>query len=372
MQRVAHRTIAAALITLTLSACRDYVGPPIAGPRPSREETPALSDANIEPTIIAASTTDANIDFEVTKGLLNAEHYVWIDPSARGNPKLLVFLPGATFRPAEYQLVQREAARLGYYVIGLMYQNDKGVEALCKTRSAPEDLPNCSGDMRSEILTGRAPEAEEISPLVDVTQANGIDNRLTKLLDWLSNDENHAGQGWSRFLEMGGDGTLKPKWSQIAVAGHSQGAGEAAFIAKLRHIDRVVMFAGPPERSDAHLADHDPWVSIGETPASKYFALYHKREPLALDVAGFGSNLTANLTALNMFEFGGAVRVEENRPPYDGTHILYTDLPPTGGYEAKRNLRSTSMDAFTPMQCSTEDPPVCTPALIDAWRYLLR
>ncbi len=372
MQATTHAIIALALVTLTLSACKDSAGPPGSSLRPSKDEIPVVTDTGSDSLYrIAASTTDPDIDYETTRILQNAEHYVWLTPSAAGNAKLLVFLPGANFRPAEYQLVEREASRLGYHVIGLMYQNDKGVEALCKS----DVSGNCAELMRLEILTGK-----DISGLTNVTQANSIDNRLTKLLVWLSKDENHADEGWSRFLEIGEDGNLAPKWSQIAIAGHSQGAGEAAFIAKLRHVDRVVMFAGPPERSDANRLSFqvDSWIAIGQTPVSKYFAMYHSREPLALSPALlYLSNLTANLTALGMFEFGVPVLANDNRPPYDGTHILFTDLPippmvVDTVIEPKRNHRSTSMDAFTPMACSTDVPPVCTPKLVEAWRYLLR
>ena len=377
MQRTTHGIIALALVTLSLSACRDSQGPRASSLRPSKDEIPVITDPNSDSLYrIAASTTDPDIDYETTHSLQNAEHYVWLTPSAAGNAKLLVFLPGATFRPGEYQLVEKEASRLGYHVIGLMYQNDKGVDALCKTDVS--ESGNCSELMRWEILTGK-----DSSGLTNVTPANSIDNRLTKLLVWLSKDENHADEGWSRFLEIGGDGNLAPKSSQIAVAGHSQGAGEAAFIAKLRHVDRVVMFAGPPERSDAHRLTFqvDPWIAIGQTPVSKYFAMYHSREPLALPVVTptvvYVSNLTANLTVLGMFEFGVPALANDNTPPYEGTHILFTDLPPTvvdTVVEPKRNHRSTSMDAFTPMgpPCSTDVPSVCTPKLLEAWRYLLR
>src|SRR3989449_235134 len=52
------------------------------------------------------------------------------------------------------------------------------------------------------------------SPFVDVTAANSIDNRLTKLLEYLAAQQPE--EDWSRYLAH-----HKPKWSQIAISGHS-------------------------------------------------------------------------------------------------------------------------------------------------------
>jgi len=191
-------------------------------------------------------------------------HYVWLDPS-QPSPKLLVFMAGAGARPANFLLVQEEAVRLGYRVIGLMYQNNVEVVGVCGGSANPVGHsldPDCSGNMRLEILDGI-----DHSSAVNVTRANSIENRLVKLLAYLDNQ--FPEEGWSRFLEK--DGT--PRWSQIAVSGQSQGSGQAALIGKLHHVNRVVMFSGPP---DARVPDvTDPWIEIGETPAAKYFALFH-------------------------------------------------------------------------------------------------
>src|SRR2546430_1993180 len=57
--------------------------------------------------------------------------YVWLDQSQSSNAKLFVFMAGTGGRPRGYQLVQQEAARLGYHVIGLMYQNNVAVADVC-------------------------------------------------------------------------------------------------------------------------------------------------------------------------------------------------------------------------------------------------
>src|SRR5256884_4792534 len=70
--------------------------------------------------VVAPQATDPAID----QGL--DDHYVWLDTTVRSNHKLFVFLPGTGQNPSIFQLVQQEAARLGYHVIGLMYPTGGG------------------------------------------------------------------------------------------------------------------------------------------------------------------------------------------------------------------------------------------------------
>jgi hypothetical protein len=338
MKRVTRSTIIALAVAVALAACQDGVSPVSTG-APLALVTEEL--APLVPRIIAPSATDPAIDWIPAVNPQFNHHYVWLDQSQKSNPKLFVFMPGTGARPRGYQLVQQEAARVGYHVIGLMYQNNAGVVESC----AGGVDANCARDMRLEILDG-IPR----SGFVDVSPANSIDNRLMKLLLYL--DAQYPDEGWSRFLHEGA-----PKWSQIAVGGHSLGAGEAALIGTIRHLDRVVLFSGPPDTRVP--GEPETWVSIGETPAVKYFALLHQREPSVADIL-------TNLTALELKRFGDPLVVPElGEPRYEGSHILVTDLEPQGGYGTPNPHRSTSLDAWTPLG------PDGAPLLRDAWRYLL-
>src|SRR6266404_8615351 len=292
MLRVARYTLAAASITLTLVGCQDAAAPDgapsalSAGAMMTREPNgaPLLVPRTVDPR-----TTDPDITWAPATDPQLAFHNIWLDPSARRNGKLFVFMPGTRNVPASWQHLGSAAARLGYDVIGLMYQNEVEVVGVC-TGSSDR---NCSGSMRLEILDGI-----DRSTFVNVTPANSIDNRLTKLLVYL--DRQFPGEEWSRFLDE--DGT--PKWSQIAVSGQSQGAGQAALIGTIRQVDRVVMFSGPPDRYSAPVDGApviDSWISIGKTPAAKYFALYHDRDHLVVGIR-------QNLAALDMERFGDPVQ----------------------------------------------------------------
>ncbi len=352
MLRVPRYALAAASITFTFVGCQDATAPHgAAGPlsaKPMMSRAPGEQAPLVWHVVVPQATAPEITWVPAGNPDLN-RHYVWLDTTARGNPnwrlgnpKLLVFMPGTRNVPASWQLLEQEAARLGYHVIGLVYQNDIEVIGVCT--GSPD--PNCSGNMRLEILEG-----VDSSDFVDVKPQNSIDYRLAKLLAYL--DTTYSDEGWSRFLEQ--DGT--PKWSQIAVSGQSQGAGQAALIGKLHQVDRVVMFSGPP---DARVpGEADPWVAIGETPAAKYFALFHQRDRV---VAG----IRVNLAAFDMERFGEPVLAEDNVPPYGETHILVTNLEPQPGCTANCPHQSTAKDGVTPL-----GPDGKTPLLRDAWRYLL-
>ena len=272
------------------------------------------------------------------------DHYVWINNCVRTNQKLLVFMPGATQTPGAYQDVQRVAAAAGYHVIGLMYPNSVNLVTACGgLDKAAADA--CFEDARLEILDGT-----DRTSVVTVDVPDSIDNRLTKLLQYLATK--FPEEGWERFL-LGG----APKWSQIAVSGHSQGGGEAAMIAKLNVTDRVVLFSAVPDTDTGLQSPTAPsWESSGHaTPTDRYWGLAHDQDlRYAAIVKGW--------LALGMTVSVPPVAPEKSSPPYGFTQTLVTDLPsPTSNPHG-----STALDAATPL-----GPDGTTPALTDAWQYLL-
>jgi pimeloyl-ACP methyl ester carboxylesterase len=323
----------AAIGPLALQGCQDAARP--------LTPTPTMSVATAEPAplvprIIAPQATDPEIDWIPGVNPQFNQHYVWLDATQRSNPKLFVFLPGSGAKPRGYQLIQQEAARLGYHVIGLVYENEMSIAASCN----PTGDPECAGNIRLENIDGI-----DRSPFVATNRANSIENRLTKLLLYL--DAQYPAEAWSLFLKNG-----EPKWTQIALGGHSLGAGQAAMIGTLHPVDRVVMIAGPaPEAGYA-------WTTIGKTPIEKYFELVHLRDH-------FGEAIMANVDALGLDLFGPAVTPELSSPPYSGSHILVTDLEPVGGYATPFPHRSTALDSSVPRDGES------VPLLRDAWRYLL-
>jgi len=153
-------------------------------------------------------------------------------------------------------------AKLGYHAIALDYE-DKVVAASC----APSPDIACFDNYREAIVTG-APVSERIS----VSRANSILNRLQKLLVYLA--KQYPDGGWGEFVDDG-----QPVWNRIVVAGHSQGSGHAAYIAKMYKVDKVLMFSGPQD----YLTDLNkpaPWQARpSATPQSRYYAFLNLYDP---------------------------------------------------------------------------------------------
>jgi hypothetical protein len=213
--------------------------------------------------VVAPQATDPAIDRALD------DHLAWLDPTAPTNHKLFVFLPGFSLTPSDYQLVPQEAARLGYHVIGLMYVNSVFLAGACDGSPDPN---SCFEDAQFEIVYGNGLGID--SPIVDVNQPNSIINRLTKLLQYL--DANDPTEGWAEFLADGA-----PKWSKIAVGGHSQGGSAAVMIAKYHVVDRVVMISAVTDAATN-------WVLTHVTPSARYWGLAHEEEfylPAVHDVA---------------------------------------------------------------------------------------
>ena len=280
--------------------------------------------------VVAPQATDPAIDRALD------DHLAWLDPTAPTNHKLFVFLPGFSLTPSDYQLVQQEAAGLGYHVIGLMYVNSVFLAGACDGSPDPN---SCFEDAHFEIVYGNGLGID--SPIVDVNQPNSIINRLTKLLQYL--DANDPTEGWAEFLADGA-----PKWSKIAVGGHSLGGNNAVMIAKYHVVDRVVMIS-------AVVATATNWVLTHVTPSARYWGLAHEEE-------FFLPAILASWASLGITALGPVVTVETSSPPYGFTHTLATDLTP------RRNGTfhlSTVLDRYTPLNKDH------TPALAPAWRYMM-
>lgn len=322
------------LIGASIQGCTDRPGP--LNPAGGRHAFDRLAELNAPLVlhVIAPQTTDPAIDQALSP------HYAWLDTTARSNRLLFVFMPGTGGVPGSFQLLQQEAARLGYHVIGLMYQDAVNIGLLCT--SSP-DTP-CYEKARLEILDG-----VDRSDLIDVSAANSIDHRLLKVLEFL--DAEFPDEDWGRFLTRGA-----PKWNRIVIGGFSQGGGQAALIAKLRLVHRVVMFSSP---NDSVHQEAAPWVSIGATPSDRYFGLAHQRDQ------GVGP-IVASWDSLGMAAYGPVVQPESNEAPYGGTHMFVTALTPRSGSFVQKDVhRSTANDLLTPLDADGN------PILLPVWRYML-
>ena len=244
-----------ALRPLTMLIVASLVLPPL---------TARAQDAELVKYRVTPESTDSSIH------RFNDPHYVVFERTTTSAAPLLVFMPGTGGMPERTSAFADLAAHLGYRVIGLEYTDTPAVAQICPRNRDPK----CSENFRQKRIFG-----DDATDVIDDRPAESVVNRLAKLLAALQRD--HPDEGWADYLENG-----QPKWSRMAVSGLSQGAGMAAYIAQKTRVVRVILFSSPWDNYGAQqtLA---PWVKAGhgETPADRWFAAYHQKEPTAATIA---------------------------------------------------------------------------------------
>lgn len=284
--------------------------------------------ANSEPNQRSVDPSTTAPDIAATTG----PHLVFTPPASARTGALLLFLPGTGGRPEQYTTFLRHAATRGLHVVGLAYPNAEAVNDLCPGASSP----TCHEDFRLEVITG-----EPRSSLVDVNRANSIDNRVRALLVYL--DRQYPTEGWGAYLT-----SSDPRWDRVTVAGHSQGGGHAAMIARLRLVRRAILF---------NATEPAPWTgSAFATPADRLYGFVHRLE------AG-STGITASWRQMKMA--GQVVSVDAAAAPYGGAHQLETGLTPVNGLTTHQAYHQCGVvDAYLP---TTTGAPLFAPM----WEYLL-
>ena len=174
-------------------------------------------------------------------------HLAIHDSEAEPNGLTLLSIGGTNSNPKELLAFDKLAASMGYRVLAIDYPNSV-ISTDCKT---DKDFLT----FRQEIVEGR-PGCD----LVQVDEANSIESRLKRALDYLGWDED---------------------WSRIVVVGHSQGAGHAAYLGKLHPLQAVIMLAGPQDSTATGPAE---WLKKpGATAPSRFWGFLHKRDPFSCD-----------------------------------------------------------------------------------------
>ncbi len=193
---------------------------------------------------------------------------VYYDRRVEGN-ELLLFLTGTSGTPDEQPGAFFHTANVqGYRIISLSFISEPAVGQVCVGRELTRDR-NCALQFRNRRLFGEG----TFAAIPDKPQ-DAIVNRFTKLLQYLvSHDPD--GQ-WQHYLK--GD---QPDWSQVAVAGQSQGGGMAELLAQKVEVARVISFSGGWDFSS-----QSPKVRIARwygdpavTPADRWYGTYHVKEP---------------------------------------------------------------------------------------------
>jgi hypothetical protein len=145
----------------------------------------------------------------------------------------------------------------GLHVLAVSYSSDTAVGQLCSGQDA------CFEPTRASLLLGD-PQVGAASAVNDLTPGEGVFERVVRALLRLA--EGDPSGGWEAFVDRAKlpDAEAAIRWESVYVAGHSQGGGHAALVAKRQRVARAVMLAAPCDGSATEAAS---WLT--RSPAWK-------------------------------------------------------------------------------------------------------
>lgn len=235
-------------------------------------------------------------------------HLAGVAPCAQPRNFLFLYLPGTTAAPPSGQAVLNVAERLCLHAVSLGYptlQAEAGNDTCYYDRD-----PDCHEKWHLQKLDGVAR-----SPHMDLGRTDSIENRLAKLLVYLARA--YPKENWERYLD--GDGV---RWQDVIAGGMSQGAAQAAIIAKVHTVARVAMLGGVADFLFGNITGPAPnWLAKpGATPPERYFAFANMFDE-------WWAPEQKSWAALGLPQFGDIVNVDVATPPYGGSHTLTTAVP---------------------------------------------
>lgn len=292
--------------------------------------------AGLKHSVIIPSLTDAGIDN--TFGY----HETYLNTGVKSRNQLFLFFPGSNSSPFGYDGIQKQAANLGYHALGISYSNAT-ISPLCAGTADKQ----CFDKVRSEVINGT-----DLTNLVSVNPANSINNRILKALQYLN--AKFPAQNWGQYYN--GSNLI---WEKIAVAGHSQGGGHAAFLAKKNKVARVVLFASPKDYFTAPLNKAAEWISLpSATPTCNYYAIVHQADNL-------GCTPTQQLEIFKLLGIDtfsrNPVIFESSNGNFNKSHVVLSSLKGLTGNNAHNIV---AVDVAAANKCQI---PYFTPA----WNYLM-
>lgn len=334
--------LGAVLGAALLASCSAPVAPTAA---PSDPACVAALTSGVRVTITTGVSTWAilprSTDICISQAL--DSNYVARASGVAPTGKLLLFLPTTGATPFYYQLILNEAAKAGYHAIALAYPDQQFLSTLCAAQPG-----TCYGDTRLEVLTGQA-----VSSVVTVDRANSIENRAIRLLRAMKILE-PAGN-WGQYLV--GDSAVR--WSSVSIAGHSEGGGEALFIAQRYPVWRATAYASYGDALPNN-GGPAPWLLKSfATPSNRLFGLISVFDEVVGPLLAF-----SGWSAIGMS--GDVVDVDVAPPPYGTSQRFFTNLAPANRLlAASPNHNLVVLDLNTPKTGAAQ-----TPTLATVWRAL--
>lgn len=272
----------------------------------------------------------------------NDPHLAYVDGNQDQLNTLLLFFPGTNAQGLDYEYFLETAASLGYHVLALDYENDVSINLqVCTTPDT-----SCHRRVRGELWTG-----QDLHSAIQVDPANSILFRASQAL--LHLHQQYPSEQWGQFLKP--DSTLF--WNHVITAGHSQGAGHAAYGAFLFSVQRVIMISWTDWMYPGRTAD---WLTMPRaTPDSAYYGFIHTGD------ASIFNGIPTTWSQLGMDYFGPIVSVDTTQAPFFYSHQLISEAP-IDSLPTQVNFHNTTCVDHMLVWDSLGNP-----VYLPVWEYLL-
>ncbi len=261
--------------------------------------------AQVHVIMVKPELTDPNIRS------IHGPHFAYLSTTVPSRHELVLMISGTTAPASGLMLFDTVVARMGYHVISLDYDNN-----VITTACSNSNDSTCFDTFREEIVFGTP-----VSPIVQVDSNNSIYHRFQQFLRYLV--KTYPKQGWQEYINGN-----EIRWDKIILAGHSQGSGHAAYLAKKFKVARVLVFAGPQDYlANFHAAA--TWETTpGKTDPSRYFAFLHTEDPY-----DFRKQLYNCRRLMEMKGFD-TLYVQPNTTLNTDKHILVTNIKTGNPHES--------------------------------------
>jgi hypothetical protein len=213
------------------------------------------------------------------------QQYVWNAPSLANSPSqeqstdpiCVVYLPGTGGNA--YQSIKgllSSISLLDLHVISLSYLSTSysvlEMNRLCGDvkYNSNVDVSTCINQLHATIVHG-----SESSSIWRIHPSDSVSHRLLSTLQSLARSD----PSWNQFLSSSDTHLSSVRWDRIIIAGHSQGAGHAGYIASSHLTSGAVLLSGIQDccsYSTYMNWNLSPWL----TPSSRLSILFHSYEDL--------------------------------------------------------------------------------------------
>ena len=267
-----------------------------------------VPDGSAQVSILSVRPDTTGTDIRIIHG----DHIACLPGAAvPSRHQLFLMIEGTGSAARDLLYFDTSIASLGYAVISLDYPNNV-ITTVC---SNSQDS-SCFYGFRQEIVFGTP-----VSPVVQVDSVNSICHRLQQFLMYLT--KHYPEQGWQEYIK---DSTIQ--WEKVIAAGHSQGAGHAAYLGKRFRMAKVLIFSGPQDYL-SYFNMPAGWLSdCSATEPSRYVAFLHVRDPYDFRKQRMNCETLMQIKNTDTMQVSepDTLMVMPGEPVNKGRQILVTDV----------------------------------------------